>query len=66
MLKSELIKQCGENDPELMIRIKTNITDGSGKKIDFIYEIDSIDTLLQAGESRVLVITGSLLKQNLR
>jgi hypothetical protein len=65
LILSELIEKAG-GEAELVIRIKTNASDSSGKRIDFIYEIDSIDVLLQAGESKILAITGSLLKQSIR
>lgn len=50
-------------DNEICIKIKTNITDSSGKSIDFIYEIEDLEVLLQCGDSKILAITGNLLKQ---
>ena len=50
---------------EVCIQIKTNITSG-GQKIDFLYEIDDINIIMQICDNSIIGISGSLLKQNMR
>jgi hypothetical protein len=63
----ELIQKLNTFSPEteICLAIKTNITSG-GKRVDFVYEIEGIETILQVGDSKIIAITANHLKQTLR
>ncbi len=51
---------------QVCIQIKTNITRNSGENVDFIYEIESIGTILKVGDNSIIGIQAQHFKQNLR